>query len=129
MEIECLIDFHQEEKFSNNFPRVRKALAITHQSAQALGLEVVMFQEHQRIPVPEPALESLVIQVQAVSGERSVSTVHQKLVPEELIPRIRRVGSKPVSDRWCRIACRIMRRYMNFQLKCCLIEAHELDVP
>ena len=60
--IECLINFHREEEFHNNYPRLRKALVIAHQSVQALGPTVVMF-EHQETPVTEPVLKSLVIRV------------------------------------------------------------------
>ena len=38
---------------------------------------------YNEIPAPDPVIEPLVIRVQTVSGERSVSTVREEPVPEE----------------------------------------------
>ena len=84
--IECMLNFHKEEEFQNNFPRIREALALARQSAQALG--------HVN-QVPEPALEDLVITIQADSGERAVMiTREEQLHRGQVQVSTPRVGSR-----------------------------------
>ena len=68
--IECLINFHQEKKFQEDFPHLRRALAVARLSAQALR-DPVILNENPKAEVTE----TLVIRIQSYTGERSVTTV------------------------------------------------------
>ena len=51
--MEQLLDFHQEEEMRSNFPRLRRALNLARQSAQAMHTPVVMlvYSESPVIPI------------------------------------------------------------------------------
>ena len=102
--IERLINFHQVEDVRVNFPRLRRALDVAHQSAHAL---LVIMLASNEIPAPVPVQEPLVIRVQTISGERSVTAVREEPVPEECNPirtnRTRNRVGPSVSDRLGRV--------------------------
>ena len=94
--IERLIDFHHEDEYRDNFPRLRSALARVRQLVQALGPPVVLYEPYGNMPIPasEPCvvstvpdespdefpIEPLIIRIQPGTGKR---TVKSDYVPQQ----------------------------------------------
>ena len=80
-DIERYVDFHADEEYWDEFPRLRAALAEARQLTQAIMPPVVLLQEVYQIPEDEELIETLRINVNHI-GARFISSVHVAVTKE-----------------------------------------------